>query len=124
MTSKTATFDAGPLPTSIIRPSGCDGLNFVRDDTVTVESRATTYATLQYPVTNNVGATCSPSNYRNAVDLSQDPVFSPGTACPTGYESKCAWVGDGVKIPTDSSATVWPWKGLPSDGTAIACCTR
>lgn len=123
-TTATATFVAGPVPSTISTPSGCDAVSIAASNEAVVNAHVTTLWTLQYKVNNPDDKLCAPSDYFTAVQLRQNPVFSPGTACPTGYEEKCRRVGASVRVPVDGAGSVSAWSVLQPDETAIACCLR
>lgn len=116
------TFAAGPIPTSISKPSGCNDHFIVAADVGAVTSQVTTHWRMEFPKVNKYGSTCDPGSYVSAVQLTQNPVFSPGSACPTGYEPKCTFVPDDATIAANASSTLTRWPGLAHTDMAIGCC--
>lgn len=115
----------GPVPSVNTAPE-CGELDMIKYD-ITTGADASTTSTItigrgRYNLYSRSSA-CIPTQYKFLADKSANPVFSPGTACPNGYEPMCTSVYPSAdNVGTALNVQAWPI--LTSGQVAIGCCPR
>ncbi|KAH0592357.1 hypothetical protein MHUMG1_09970 [Metarhizium humberi] len=116
----TPTVNVGPL-TSISQATECLDAEIVA---ISVDPSSTTSVEMQlgFNARDNSGNYCFPSSYMDAVVKNESPIFSPGSACPSGYKPRCTLVAPGVTLAAATSVQVW--ESLANGDVVVGCCPR
>lgn len=129
--SQTTTH-IGTLDPSFSAPSNCSNLLQIATQTPPREMGPGLTVTAGYgwevdsKGTSRQAPSCVPSGLTQAGTDFFDPtfgIFSPGTACPSGFHAACIMVASGAApaVNAKDSTTVW---SLAGDSTVTGCCPR
>lgn len=124
MATPSTTVNVGPL-TTFTPASSCTALTLQFVSTITnsdVGGNVVRFGLGYGPQCDDNASDCYPKAFLAYKKFAQ-PVYSPGTACPTGWGAACTM----VKTPNRSLETmgdVRTWDALEAEQTAIACCPQ